>query len=117
MPFVQRENGAIVGVYANEQSGYAEEWLEVDDAEVVAFLASIVPKLTVIYKADIWRRATEEEAEIIDAQLNSQPIRLRRMWQDSQTLATTDEMYASVKSAFESAFGAERAAQLLEPTA
>lgn len=117
MPFVQRVEGAIVGVYANEQPGFAEEWLEGDDAEVEAFLTSIAPKMTIIYKADIWRRATEEEAEIIDAQLNAQPIRLRRMWQDSQILATTDEMYGPVKAAFESAFGAERAAALLEPTA
>ena len=40
MPYVQRDgNNAVVGVYAQAQPGYAEEWLEDDDAEVVAYLA------------------------------------------------------------------------------
>lgn len=78
---------------------------------------SALPAKTIIYKADIWRLATDAEAATIDAALNAQPVRLRRMWQDSQTLATTDEMYPMVKAAFEQAFGADRAAVLLEPTA
>jgi hypothetical protein len=76
-----------------------------------------IPPLTIIFKADIWRRATEAEAEAIDARLNAQPLRLRRLWQDSQFLATTDEHYPAIRDAFVAAFGAERARQLLEPTA
>jgi hypothetical protein len=38
MPYVQLDNGTIVGVYANAQPGYAEEWREDDDADVVAYL-------------------------------------------------------------------------------
>jgi hypothetical protein len=38
MPYVQRENGAIVGVYANRQEGYAVEELQDVASEVVAFL-------------------------------------------------------------------------------
>lgn len=75
-----------------------------------------VAPLTTIFKADIWRRATDAEAAIIDAELNAQPVRLRRMWQDSQTLATTDEMYPAVYAAFLAAFGEERAKQLLAPS-
>ncbi|WP_448950591.1 hypothetical protein [Labrys neptuniae] len=72
---------------------------------------------TVVHKADIWRRATDAEATTIDAQLNAQSVRLRRMWQDSQTLSTMDELYPAVQAAFVSAFGAERAKELLETTA
>lgn len=37
MPYVQRQGGVIVGLYANPQEGYAEEWLDGSDPEVLAF--------------------------------------------------------------------------------
>lgn len=37
MPYVQRREGVVVGLYANLQQGYAEEWLEADDPEVIAY--------------------------------------------------------------------------------
>lgn len=37
MPFIQRENNVIVGVYANFQEGYAEEEVADDNAELEAF--------------------------------------------------------------------------------
>ena len=44
MPYVERDSGtnAVKGLYANPQPGYAEEWLEDDDAEVVAFRAPAI---------------------------------------------------------------------------
>jgi hypothetical protein len=38
MPYIERREGVIFGVYANLQPGYAEEFLADDDAEVVAYL-------------------------------------------------------------------------------
>ncbi|TVR11857.1 MAG: DUF4376 domain-containing protein [Salinarimonadaceae bacterium] len=38
MPYVQRREGRVVGLYANEQPGYAEEFLAEDHPEVLAFL-------------------------------------------------------------------------------
>lgn len=38
MPYVQRENETITGLFANLQEGYAEEFLPDDDQGVVAFL-------------------------------------------------------------------------------
>lgn len=38
MPYVERVEGTIRGLYAALQEGYAEEFLPDDDAEVVAFL-------------------------------------------------------------------------------
>ncbi|NTS31250.1 hypothetical protein HQ945_08280 [Phyllobacterium sp. BT25] len=39
MPYVTRDvDGVVDGLYANLQPGWAEEWLEDDAAEVVAFL-------------------------------------------------------------------------------
>jgi len=65
------------------------------------------------YKADIWRRASEAEAEAIDAMLAAQPVRLRRLWEDSEYLAHTDELWSLVRSAATHAFGQTRADELL----
>lgn len=44
MPYVQRaDNNTVIGVYPNLQPGYAEEWLEDDDAEVIAYLNPPAP--------------------------------------------------------------------------
>jgi len=44
MPYVQRDgSNAVCGVYAQRQEGYAEEWLEPDDPEVVAYLNPPAP--------------------------------------------------------------------------
>jgi hypothetical protein len=37
MPYVERRDGKVIGLYANAQPGYAEEFLEEDHADVVAF--------------------------------------------------------------------------------
>jgi ribosomal protein L9 len=36
MPYVERREGVVVGLYANAQPGYAEEWLDSDNEGVVA---------------------------------------------------------------------------------
>lgn len=36
MPYVKREGGKIVGQFANFQQGYAEEFLDDDNPEIVA---------------------------------------------------------------------------------
>ena len=44
MPYIQRDgSNAVCGVYAQPQPGYAEEWLEDDDAEVGAYLNPPAP--------------------------------------------------------------------------
>ena len=36
--YVQRNgSGVIIGAYANLQPGFAEEWLELDNPELIAF--------------------------------------------------------------------------------
>lgn len=41
MPYVSRKDGAVSGLFLNPQEGYAEEWLDEDDAEVVAFRSPV----------------------------------------------------------------------------
>lgn len=49
MAYVQRsESGIVIGLYANQQEGFAEEYLEDDSTEVIAFLnpPAILPPIT-----------------------------------------------------------------------
>lgn len=43
MPFVERELGVVVGVYARSQPGRAEEFLADDHPEVLAFQIKLAP--------------------------------------------------------------------------
>jgi hypothetical protein len=102
----------FVPVSASVQPGYLFDGSDFLPPEPVG---NGTPK-TRTYKADIWRRATDEEAEQIDALLNSQPVRLRRLWADASFLSTTDELFMLILAGAEQLFGPARAAQLLEPT-
>lgn len=97
-----------------------EQWLDLVTNQATArwidgavVHVSLPPAPRQIYKADIWRRATNAEADIMDAMLDSQPARLRRMWADAQYLQSDDELYATIEAALIGQFGATRAAELL----
>ena len=72
---------------------------------------------TVIPKDAIWRRATDAEAEQMEAALQAQPVRLRRIYEGATFISTEDELYGVLEAALVQMFGAERAAELLEPPA
>lgn len=91
------------------------EQIASNQAVGIEFEAHKKPK-SKLYKADIWRRATDAEATTIDAMLSAQPVKLRRLWADASFLSTTDELFTLIQAAATQAFGATRAAQLLEPT-
>ncbi len=72
--------------------------------------------IATISKDAIWRRATDEEAEQMEAALQAQPVRLRRIYEGATFISTSDELYAVLEGALVQLFGVERAAELLEPT-
>lgn len=49
MPYVQREDELIVGIFANKQS-FAEEYLPDDDSEVIAFKDPVEPHISTYHK-------------------------------------------------------------------
>ena len=75
-----------------------------------------LPVKTKLFKADVWRRCTDAAATLLDAALNSQPVRLRRMWDDATFILSTDELYSTLKAGITAIIGAKRAGELLEPT-
>lgn len=57
MPYyVERRDGAVVGLYANAQPGYAEEWLKDGDEEVMSYLNPVPER-----KGDDTQRSTVKD--------------------------------------------------------
>lgn len=69
------------------------------------------------YKADIWRRATDAEAETIVAVLSQQSVRKQRLFNDATILDHADPEFTELKAGFVQAFGQARADELLAPSA
>ncbi|MDU7524123.1 MAG: hypothetical protein E7K72_22565 [Roseomonas mucosa] len=74
------------------------------------------PPLTRLYKSEVWRRATDAEAEKLDAALATAPVRLRRLWSDSTVLDTASEDWPLLRDPVVQLLGAARADELLAPT-
>lgn len=66
-----------------------------------------------IPKDIIWRRVTDAEAEIMDAALGSQSVRVRRIYDGAQVISTDGELYSILLAAMIQLFGESRAEQLL----
>lgn len=71
----------------------------------------VVPVIT--YKKDIWLRATDEEADVIEAVLSQQTTRKQRIFNEAQYLDHADALFSELFAGFVTAFGQERAEQLL----
>lgn len=70
MAWVQRDaSKAICGVYAVQQSGYADEYLPDTDAAVVAFLNP--PKVQTVLSQDLMAQFTAADATAIQAAVAS----------------------------------------------
>ena len=52
----------------------------------------------------------------MDAMLAAQPVRLRNIFRDAQTLSSDDELYPTLLAGLTQIVGAERAAELLAPS-
>ena len=88
----------------------------IPDAPVAPEPLGAEPKTpTRVYKSQVWLRATDEEADEIEAALKAAPARLRGLWNDSMYFDVTDPLFGQIKGPFVAAFGEERTAYLLEP--
>lgn len=68
------------------------------------------------FKADIWKRATDEECAAMDQRLNETTPRLRRIYEAAQIITRDDELWSVLNAAMIGLFGEERAAELLAPS-
>lgn len=103
------ELGGIPTVWPRDEQG------EQTQAALDAVLASSrMPSAPVItYKADIYRRCTEVEAEAIEMALAGAPVRQRRLFESALHLDHSDDAFAFAQEAMVGMFGEKRAGELL----
>ncbi|SFJ67664.1 hypothetical protein [Methylobacterium brachiatum] len=70
-------------------------------------------EVVILYRADLYRRCTDDEADAIDAALAKQPTRIRRIFESAVTFRSDDEMWSLLHDAAVGLFGDERAVELL----
>ena len=74
-------------------------------------LPTATPVIT--YKADIYRRCSDEEADAIEMALAAAPVRKRRLFESALHLDHSDEAFAFAQEALVEMFGERRASELL----
>lgn len=95
-----------VSIVPDEDGGIVRRVFPVIDIPVSAYA---------IPKDLIWRRATDAEAEAMETALQSQSVRLRRIYDGAVMLTTDDELFVILKAAIVAMFGVSRADELLAP--
>jgi hypothetical protein len=85
MPFVERDDqGAVKGLYAVAQPGYAEEGLPDDNAEVLAFNERISQMTRYVPKSVIINRLTEEQ---VAAAIGAMTFKQQERWRSPDSPA------------------------------
>ena len=112
--FWSSQQGAYVTSLPDDAGvSYIASELELNDVLAQYGLAGPLPTTYVIPKDLIWRRATDAEAEAMEVALQSQSIRLRRIYDGASVITTDDELFGMLNSAMVAMFGETRAAELL----
>lgn len=113
--FVSRDaQGNIDGVYAYFCAGIAEEEIESDNAEVVAFLNPPPPPYTI--GADVpWSRMTDDEAELVQDEIDASPVKTRNMINKATSFTQGADAFNKFKAIITAALDAARAEAIMGP--
>lgn len=120
------EGGKVTNIILGTLPGY----VEVDDTVGIGwsyangkFTPPIVPDpgpqppaAYRISKADIFRRATEDEADKLRALLSQVSVRMQEIYYGAPYVSTGDELYQTLHDAIEAELGSARANELLAPS-
>lgn len=72
--------------------------------------------VTIVYPADLWRRVTNDEADVIAEAMQEQPLRLRKIFETAQVYRSDDELWPLLYGMAVQLFGEARASEILAPS-
>lgn len=72
--------------------------------------------VTIVYPADLWRRVTNDEADVIAEAMQDQPLRLRKIFETAQVYRSDDELWPLLHGMAVQLFGETRASEILAPS-
>lgn len=114
MYVIRDENGKIITAFGAEQDD-AKEFLEMDDPELVEFLAPPpVSTAKHVDKITVLERMTNEEVETAEAAMAGQPAKLRQIWGAANEIWDNSPWFGDLHSFFVALFGEARTDELLE---
>ncbi|AQS61804.1 hypothetical protein AGRHK599_LOCUS1192 [Rhizobium rhizogenes] len=88
------------------------------DGEVVEYAPPVAPEpATVVYSVDLWSRMTDAEANQVGAEMEQQPFRIRRIFESAGSYRSNHELWPLLQQIATTLFGAERAGEILAPSA
>lgn len=90
------------------------QFAALDLAKIKPFVEEQQARIT--NKADIWKRATDDEVVQIDRLLKQQSVKLQRIYEGAQIITDQDELYPALYGGLVKLFGATRADELLAPS-
>lgn len=81
------------------------------------FRAPVVNKpFPFVYQVDFWSRMTDEEAQAVKHEMDSQPFRLRRIFESAGSYREDHELWPMLSGLAEALFGEDRAKEILAPS-
>lgn len=90
---------------------------EIAELEADAPPPILLPEpVTVVYSVDLWSRMTNAEAEAVAAEMETQPFRIRRIFESANSYREDHELWPLLVQIATALFGEERAAQILAPS-
>ena len=113
----------LITVYPGEEPDYSFQLVSSNEDGTVTLEIKDARYPPSTSKADIWRRATDAEAEAIDVllrdpppDLGMSPVKLRRLWDDATSIDHTDPLFETIRAIAVQHFGETRADALLKPS-
>lgn len=102
---------------ANRHRVMIAEW-EADGNMIEPYQPEPEPEpVTIVYPADLWRRVTNDEADVIAEAMQGQPLRLRKIFEAAQVYRSDDELWPLLQGIAVQLFGEARASEILAPSA
>lgn len=74
------------------------------------------PKFYTVNKTDLWKRCTEDEAEILQAALAQASAKMQGVFNGATVLHSNDEFFPMLQAGISDAVGEERANEILAPS-
>ena len=74
------------------------------------------PTIIIVYAVDFWSRLTDEEAEQVVDFIDTQPVRLRRIFNSANSYRSDHELWDLLQGMSVNMFGEERTAEIFAPS-
>lgn len=113
--YVMRDaNGAITGIFAGPQEGMNLQEMDINDPEVQAYLNPPPPPYTI--GADVpWNRMTEEEADAVQAGIDTATTKTRNMINKATSFTQGTDAFNKFLAIITAATDSTRAGEIMGP--